>query len=80
MTTEALPPPQIHTDAIYHDGQARLLLGLTCAAMARARREGRLRFTRQGNCVLYRGSWLLAWLEADADRSAARSTGGGRHE
>jgi hypothetical protein len=68
MLTDVLTPAHIHTDGIYHDGQARLLLGLTGATLARARREGRLRFTRQGNCVLYRGAWLLAWLEADAER------------
>jgi hypothetical protein len=71
MATDPLTPANIHPDGIYHDGQARLLLGLTGAAMTRARREGRLRFTRQGNRVLYRGAWLLAWLEADADRLAA---------
>jgi hypothetical protein len=74
MTPDALTPALIHPDAVYHDGQARLLLGLTGATLARARREGRLRHTRQGHRVLYRGSWLLDWLEADADRT----TGGAR--
>jgi hypothetical protein len=68
MTSDPLTPALIDPDGIYHDGQARLLLGLTGEAMARARRGGRLRFTKQGNRVLYRGSWLMAWLEADADR------------
>jgi len=64
--------PKIHPDAIYQDGQARLLLGLTGAALARARRERRLRFTRQGKRVIYRGAWLLAWLEADADKEGQK--------
>jgi hypothetical protein len=72
MTSDLLAPARIDPDGIYHDGQARLLLGLTEATMSRARREGRLRFTRQGNRVIYRGSWLVAWLEADADRLASR--------
>lgn len=79
MTSDALIPAHIHPDAFYQDGQARLLLGLTGTTLARARRDGRLRFTRQGNRVLYRGAWLLAWLESDADRSAAIAEGR-RHE
>lgn len=59
-------PHRIIPDAIYHDGDARQLLGLTSPTMARARRERRLRYTRQGHAILYRGRWLLDWLEADA--------------
>lgn len=59
-------PPAINPDAVYHDGDARLVLGLTDAAMRRARRDGRLKHTRQGNRVLYLGRWLLDWLEAEA--------------
>lgn len=65
---------RIDPDAIYRDGEVRLLLGLTSTTMARARRTGRLRYTRQGRAVLYRGRWLLDWLEADA----AGGTGGKR--
>jgi hypothetical protein len=68
MTNDLVTPGRIDPDGIYHDGQARLLLGLSGAALARARRDGRLRFTRQGKRVLYRGAWLIAWLESDADR------------
>jgi len=70
--TDTVPHAHIHPDAVYNDGQARLLLGLTGTTLARTRREHRLRFTRQGKTVLYRGSWLLAWLEADADREGQR--------
>jgi len=63
-------PPAIIADAVYHDGDARLALGLTDAAMRRARRDGRLRYTRQGQRVLYLGRWLLEWLEADAEEVA----------
>ena len=59
-------PLRIDSEAIYHDGDVRLLLGLTAASTARARREGRLRYTRQGHSILYRGQWLIDWLERDA--------------
>jgi hypothetical protein len=69
--TDVLSPVPIRPDAIYHDGQARLLLGLPDATLTRARREGRLRYARQGGKVIYRGAWLLAWLEVEADRQEA---------
>jgi len=56
----------IHPDAVYLDGEIRLALSLTSAALARARRERKLRFTRQGHQILYRGQWLLDWLESEA--------------
>lgn len=66
MYDELLMPARIDPDGIYHDSQARLVLGLASATLARARREGRLRYSRQGKRILYRGQWLLDWLEADA--------------
>jgi len=60
------PAGVIHPEGIYTDADLRLTLGLTSAALARARREGRLRFSRQGQRVLHRGTWVIAWLEADA--------------
>lgn len=57
---------RIDPDAFYRDGEVRLLLGLTTTTMARARRTGGLRYTRQGRALLYRGRWLLDWLESDA--------------
>lgn len=65
MATTYTAPPTIEPTAVYHDGDARLILGLTDATIRRARREGRLRFTRQGRRVLYLGQWLLDWLEAE---------------
>ena len=66
--TDAELPARIDADAIYTDGDIRLMLGLTCATLARARRDGDLRYSRQGHCLLYRGRWVLDWLERDADR------------
>ena len=61
----------IHPNAVYTDGEIRLALSLTSATLARARRERKLRFTRQGRQFLYRGQWLLDWLESEAARPAA---------
>jgi hypothetical protein len=51
---------------IYDDGALCCALGLSAAALARARREGRLRYARQGRRILYLGSWVLQWLEESA--------------
>lgn len=69
MTKEVLAA-RIDADGVYADGDVRLLFGLTSATLSRARRDGTLRYSRQGNCLLYRGAWLLEWLERDADRRA----------
>jgi hypothetical protein len=70
--SDAWLPTRIVADGVYSDGDVRLLLGLTSATLARARRDGTLRFSRQGNALLYRGAWLLDWLECDADRREDR--------
>jgi hypothetical protein len=77
--TDELTPSHIHPDAVYQDGQVRLLLGLTGATLARARRGGGLRFTRQGRCILYRGAWLLSWLESAAGSSTGSTLNGRRN-
>ena len=66
-------PIHIAPDGIYDDGVLVLTLGLTHAAIARARRDKRLRYTRNGRRVLYRGQWIIDWLESDAPRQ-----GGGK--
>jgi hypothetical protein len=71
---DVFTPARIDPDGIYHEGHACLLLDLPSATLIRARRDGRLRFTRQGRRVLYRGRWLLEWLDADAQQSAAGGT------
>jgi hypothetical protein len=55
----------IDPDTIYTEGAVSLALDIPLATLARARRERRLRFTRQGRRVLIRGAWLLAWIEGD---------------
>lgn len=47
----------------YYDGDLLFsLLDLPHSTLARARRSGRLRYTRAGNRILYRGQWILDWL------------------
>jgi hypothetical protein len=63
MQNDSLSPIRIEPDGLYDDGTLRLLLGLACGTTARARREGSLRFSRRGNRTLYKGAWILAWIE-----------------
>jgi hypothetical protein len=63
---------QLHPHAIYDDGALYCELGLTAATLARARRSGLLRYTRQGKRVLYLGEWVLEWLgKAEAGEGVA---------
>jgi hypothetical protein len=68
-------PVCIEPQAIYDDGAISLALDIPSAAVVRARRGGRLRYTRQGRRVLYLGQWVLDWLAADADRQGVRDGG-----
>lgn len=59
-----IEPVRIEPDAVYDDGAVYQALGLTRTALAAARRLGALRYTRRGKRTLYKGAWILAWLEA----------------
>lgn len=72
MDDRILEPVRIDPQAIYHDGQARLILGLSETTFCNARRSGELRFSRCGNRILYQGQWLLDWLGMTPDRGADR--------
>jgi len=61
-----IDPIRIDPGAVYDDGTVVLTLDIPSATLARARRDGRLRYTRQGRRVLYMGQWLLDWLAADS--------------
>ena len=63
-------PARIEPDAVYDDGALVLTLGLTHAAISRARRRGDLRYAREGRRVLYRGQWIIDWLESRGQRMA----------
>jgi hypothetical protein len=62
---------QIDPHTIFTDGGLRLLLGLPSATLARARREGRLRYTRRGKQIFYTGEWVVAWLVGERGSSAS---------
>jgi hypothetical protein len=63
----------IDPNGVYDSAALYALLEVSGATLARARREGRLRYTRQGRRVLYLGSWVLAWLEAEARQEVAHA-------
>jgi hypothetical protein len=58
-----IEPVLIEPEALYDDSALRLTLGVTSATLANARRTGMLRYSRRGKRTLYKGSWILAWLE-----------------
>jgi hypothetical protein len=59
-----LYPVRIDPDAVYEDGAVVLALDLPSATLLKARREGRLRYSRRGRRTYYLGQWLLDWLTA----------------
>jgi hypothetical protein len=75
---EMTEPVLIEPEALYDDGALRRALGLTPSVLAAARRSGALRFTRQGKRTLYKGAWVLAWIESSAARPEAGSREGTR--
>ena len=56
----------IDPKAVYDDSALSLALGVGAESLARARKTGELRHTRQGRRILYLGQWILEWLEADS--------------
>jgi hypothetical protein len=63
MTTATI---RIDPDGIYDDALLRGALDVSDVTLARARSDGRLRYSRQGKRILYLGCWVLDWLKADA--------------
>jgi hypothetical protein len=61
-----IEPVRIEPEALYDDGALHQAIGLSTATLAAARRSGALRHTRRGNLTLYKGAWILAWLESEA--------------
>ena len=77
-----LEPIRIEPDAFYDDGSLYQAIEVSPASLASARTSGLLRFTRTGRRTFYKGSWVLAWLEATAadarPGAAVRQEGGAR--
>jgi hypothetical protein len=64
-------PVSIEPSHLYDDGTLQLTVGLSPAALTKARRSGRLRFARQGKRILYLGRWIIDWLEAECRQGVA---------
>ena len=75
-----IQPVRIDPEALYDDGALRQLLGLTPSTLATARRARTLRHTRHGKRTLYKGAWLLAWLDSEAAPSVTPAKEGGDRE
>jgi hypothetical protein len=56
----------LNPEATYDDGALYCVLGLSATTLAKARRDGSLRYTRQGRRILYLGEWVTAWLKDSA--------------
>jgi hypothetical protein len=61
-----IEPVVIIPDALYDDSLFCLQLGLSIDSVVKGRRSGLLRFARVGKRTLYRGDWVMAWIEAVA--------------
>jgi hypothetical protein len=61
----------IDRDTICDEGAISLAPDIPLNTLDRARPEGRLRFTRKGRRVFFRGQWLLDWFEADRNSHEA---------
>jgi hypothetical protein len=64
-------PITIQSEAFYDDWSLSEALGLPLGTLAAARRAGALRCVQKGKRTLYRGSWVLAWLDSSATRKTA---------
>jgi hypothetical protein len=65
-TAISIDPAALYDDLVLYD-----LLDVSPAVLAAARRDGRLRYSRQGRRVLYLGQWVLDWLTADSSPAPA---------
>ena len=57
---------KIDPEGIYDNGAVVLALEIPSSTLAKARREGSLRYSRTGRRILYLGQWLLDWLSIGA--------------
>jgi hypothetical protein len=64
---------EIKPESLYDDAALYFLLGITPGVVARARREGKLRFTRPGRRTYYLGKWILSWLEKDGQVQSVKA-------
>jgi hypothetical protein len=72
-----IEPVMIEPEALYDDTALHQALGLTPATLAAGRRAGTLRHARKGKRTLYKGAWVLDWLESEPAADPARPSEGG---
>jgi hypothetical protein len=65
---------RIEPTGIYDDGALYHALEVGSTTLARARRAGKLRFTKKGNRILYLGAWVLEWLQLAEDKEAVHAS------
>jgi hypothetical protein len=65
---------KIDPGQVYDDGAVVLALNVSSSTLARARRDGTLRFARKGKRVFYLGEWLIDSLRGDASKEAGHTT------
>jgi hypothetical protein len=75
-----IDPVKIDPDHLFDDSALRMKFGLSPTALAAARRAGTLRYVKVGTRMLYRGSWLLAWLEREAAPATTEPRASQAHE
>lgn len=62
--------------AAWYDDNALYALGISTAALARARKGGAVRFRRvgRGGRNLYLGRWVVAWLTGEPAEEVAHAS------
>lgn len=60
---------EIRPNAYYVHEDVRELLGIGDATLKEACENGELRFTKKGRSRLYRGQWLIDWLEPTSNKN-----------
>ena len=63
---------KIDPEAWYSDSDVFLRLDIQTAVQAQARKAGQLRFIQRGTTFLYKGQWVLDWLESGGQQEPAQ--------
>lgn len=61
----------LERDRLYSEPVVCQLLGVRPPTLAEARESGSLRWSKVGRRRLYRGDWLMAWIERSAGEREA---------
>ena len=64
-------PLSIDPESIFDREAVETTLGIAESTLRAARKSGRLKFMKLGHRVLYKGCWLLEWIEANTAQAVA---------